>query len=110
MNRYKVGDEYYVECHTSFTYRNGKLIIGDEFDDMCIKGFSYKMTIEQHDEYNLSCWIKYGSDDSYGPGARFMFEGNSDNWVKYHYSDFFITLEQTKRDKKINELLNDTVD
>lgn len=114
MSKYKPGDEYYVECHTSFTYSNGEIITDvNEFNVICVKGNLYKMTIELKNlivnntsSNYLSCWIKYSGDDvSYGPGVRLMFEGDSGGWINNHYSDFFLTIEQRERNIKLEQLL-----
>jgi hypothetical protein len=96
---------YYVECHTSFTYSYGKIITDvDEFNVMYIKGNTYKITIE-HTDY-ISGWVKLEDDDNnYGPGGRFMVEGDSNGWLKNHYTEFFLTPTQTEREQKLKEIL-----
>lgn len=98
-------DFYYVECHTSFTYNYGKITTNvNEFDAIFIKGNTYKMTIEKSKNY-IAGWVKYGGNDTtYGPGGRFMIEGDSNDWIKSHYTDFFLTPTQTEREKKLKEL------
>ena len=95
---------YYVQCHTSFTYRYGKIKTDvNEFDAVFVKGLIYKMTIEKG-KY-IAGWVKYGTEDSYGPGGRFMVEGDSKGWLENHYTDFFLTPTQTEREQKLKEIL-----
>ena len=105
---------YYVECHTSFTYNCGKITTDiNDFDPIFIKGLVYKMTIEHTKSQTkstgikdyLSGWVKYGPSNTYGPGARFMIGGNSNGWIKEHYTEFFLTPIQTEREQKLKEIL-----
>jgi hypothetical protein len=101
---------YYVECHTSFTYSYGKITTDvNEFDPIFIKGLVYKMTIEHTKSPGikdyLAGWVKYDTCNNYGPGGRFMVEGDSNGWLKNHYTDFFLTPTQTEREIKLKEIL-----
>lgn len=101
---------YYVECHTSFTYSYGKITTDvNEFDPIFIKGLVYKMTIEHTKSPGikdyLAGWVKYDTSNNYGPGGRFMVEGDSNGWLKNHYTDFFLTPTQTEREIKLKEIL-----
>ena len=96
-------DISYVECHTSFKWKDGAISTDvNEFDVCFVKGQVYKLTMEN---YNY-CWIKYGGGENYGPGGRFTMNDEitigTDN-----YTNFFLTPTQTKRNQNLNKLLND---
>ena len=97
---------YLIECHTSFTYSNGNIVTDiDESNAMFVKGKFYKMMVEPPGKY-LTGWIKYGNiSEFYGPGIRFMIEGDLNESIKNNYVDFFYTPQQTKRNEIINDIL-----
>ena len=98
----------YVECHTSFTWKDGVISTDvNEFDVCFIKGQIYKLT----KEHNSYCWIKYVRGENYGPGGRFTMDNQitigTDNLFFPIYTNFFLTPKQTKRNQKLNKILND---
>jgi hypothetical protein len=78
-------------------------------DPIFIKGLVYKMTIEHTKSPGikdyLAGWVKYDTCNNYGPGGRFMVEGDSNGWLKNHYTEFFLTPTQTEREQKLKEIL-----
>lgn len=98
--------KFKVKCKIPFGIISGKIVVDN--NNLFEKDKLYDAIVENFKNYKGSykcIWIKYKDSDTYGPGVRLMFEGNSNDWIKEHYAEYFYSIEQTKRDLKLEKLI-----